>query len=377
MSEYQLQLRRVTKSYANRRALDSVDLACAPGEFFVLFGPSGAGKSTLLKTIAGIEHPDVGDILIGGCDVAVVPASKRNVAMAFESYALYPHLSVRHNLNFPLVAPPRRLPASERDKRITRVANLLEIAPLLERYPYQLSGGQRQRVSLGRALVRDASVTLLDEPIAHLDARLRHSLRGELKNFQKSREATTIYTTPDYFEAFAIADKIGVLIDGRLRQVGAPDDIYARPVDIAVAALVGDPHMNIFAVDSERRVSVGGRSTHLLDINPAAAAAGAAHVGLRPSGIEILLEAKDQSALPATTIMVDPIGQEAIVGLELKPEGTAVARTYLGDPPIRARQEVWIKPDWRQAYYFDQSGLRINNVDQASARPDMCVGAQV
>jgi ABC-type sugar transport system ATPase subunit len=377
MSQPQLQLRRVTKSYANRRALDFVDLECTPGEFFVLFGPSGAGKSTLLKTIAGIEHPDVGDVLIGGRNVADLPASKRNVAMAFESYALYPHLSVRENLNFPLVAPPRRLPASERDERITRVANLLEIASLLERYPYQLSGGQRQRVSLGRALVRDASVTLLDEPIAHLDARLRHSLRGELKNFQKSREAATIYATPDYFEAFAIADKIGVLIDGRLRQVGTPDDIYARPADIDVAVLVGDPHMNMFAVDSQRRFKIGGQSIQLLDINPVAAAAGAAHVGLRPSGIEIFLEAKDPLALPATTIMVDPIGQEAIVGLELNPEGTAVARTSLGDPPITARQQVWIKPDWRQAYYFDPSGLRIKDADQASVRLDIRVGAQV
>jgi ABC-type sugar transport system ATPase subunit len=374
MSQYQLQLRRVTKSYANRRALDSVDLECAPGEFFVLFGPSGAGKSTLLKTVAGIEHPDLGDVLIAGRNVADLPASKRNVAMAFESYALYPHLSVHENLNFPLVAPPRRLPASERDDRITRIATLLEISPLLRRYPYQLSGGQRQRVSLGRALVRDASVTLLDEPIAHLDARLRHSLRGELKDFQKSRDATTIYATPDYFEAFAIADKIGVLIDGRLRQVGTPDDVYARPVDIAVAALVGDPHMNMFAVDSERRVKVGGQS---IDINPAAVAAGAAHVGIRPSGIEILLEGKDPMALPATTIMVDPIGQEAIVGLELKPEGTAVARTYLGDPPIRARQQVWIKPDWGQAYYFDPSGLRINDADHEGVRLGTRAGVQV
>jgi ABC-type sugar transport system ATPase subunit len=377
MSQYQLQLRRITKSYANRRVLDSVDLQCVPGEFFVLFGPSGAGKSTLLRTIAGIEHPDLGDVLIGGRDVADVPASKRNVAMAFESYALYPHLSVRENLNFPLVAPPRRLLASERDDRITRVANLLEIASLLERYPYQLSGGQRQRVSLGRALVRDASVTLLDEPIAHLDARLRHSLRGDLKNFQKSREATTIYATPDYFEAFAVADKIGVLVDGRLRQVGTPHDIYARPAEIAVAALVGDPHMNMFAVDGQGRVKVGGQSIQLQNINPAAVAAGAAHVGLRPSGIEILLQGDDPQALPATTIMVDPIGQEAIVGLELNPEGTAVARTSLGDPPIRARQQVWIKPDWREAYYFDQSGLRIKDVDQASVRLDTRVGAQV
>jgi multiple sugar transport system ATP-binding protein len=377
MPQYQLQLRRVTKSYANRRALDSVDLECVPGEFFVLFGPSGAGKSTLLRTIAGIEHPDFGDVLIEDRNVVDLPASKRNVAMAFESYALYPHLSVRENLNFPLVAPPRRLPASERVDRIARVANLLEIASLLERYPYQLSGGQRQRVSLGRALVRDASVTLLDEPIAHLDARLRHSLRGELKNFQKSRQATTIYATPDYFEAFAVADRIGVIIDGRLRQVGTPDEIYGRPVDIAVAALVGDPHMNIFAVDGQGRAKVGGQSIQLLDINSAVVAAGVAHVGLRPSGIEILLEGKDPLALPATTIMVDPIGQEAIVGLELDPEGTAVARTSLGNPPIGARQRVWIRPDWRQAYYFDASGLRIKDVDRASVRSDTRVGAQV
>lgn len=376
MPQHQLQLRRVTKSYVDRGVLYSIDLDCAPGEFFVLFGPSGAGKSTLLKTIAGIEHPDFGEIFIRGRNVLDVAPSKRNVAMAFESYALYPHLSVLENLNFPLIAPSRRLAASERDDRIRRVSSLLEIDSLLDRHPYQLSGGQRQRVSLGRALVRDAEIALLDEPIAHLDAQLRHSLRGELKNFQKLRDATTIYATPDYFEAFAIADRIGILIDGRLRQVGTPDDIYARPIDIAVAALVGDPHMNMFAVDGKQRVKVGGQSLDLMEINPAAVAAKAAHIGLRPSGIEILLDARDALAFPATTIMVDPIGQEATVGLELKPEGTVVARTSLGDPPIRARQQVWIRPDWRQAYYFDASGSLLTEIQEAHAVPETLIGAR-
>lgn len=370
----QLELNNVTKSFGGRRALDAINLSCAPGEFLVLFGPSGAGKSTALKTVAGIEAPDSGAIHLAGREVTSLQPSLRNVAMAFESYALYPHLMVRDNLEFPLLAPGRNLTSQNRKQRIARVAELLEIGPLLGRRPWQLSGGQRQRVSLARALVRDAAVTLLDEPIAHLDARLRHTLRGELRHFQKSRGGTTVYASPDYFEAFTVADRIGVLVDGQLRQVGTPSEIYAEPVDLRVAMLVGDPRMNVFLVDANRQVKIGRHSVDLVHVNPAAAAMAATQVGIRPGNVIVARASGGSESLPAKTIMIDPIGDDALLGLELEGEGMITARAPLGDPPLQPGQQVWLRMDWEQAHYFEASGARLRLMPEFAGQR---VGASV
>ena len=348
-----LRLAAVTKTYGGETALSAIDLDCADGTLFVVFGPSGAGKSTLLKLVAGIEDPSEGRIWIAGRDVTALPPQRRDIAMAFESYALYPHLSVWRNLEFPLRAPGRGLGANDRAERIREVAALLEITELLERRPNQLSGGQRQRVSLGRALVRDAHATLLDEPIAHLDARLRNALRGELKHYLRSHGATALYATPDYVEAFGIADVVAILIAGQLHQVGPPQEIYEKPSSLAVAELVGDPRMNIFAVETDRTLRIGGHRTPL----PLAGAAGAlGHVGFRPTHVGLRPEAHANAA-PGRIELIEPEGDQRIVRIDA--DGTPVtAKIAADDTPFAVGDTAWVRLDWSRAHYFDRAGQR-------------------
>jgi multiple sugar transport system ATP-binding protein len=236
-----------------------VDLAAEPGEYLVLLGPSGCGKTTLLRTIAGLEQPTEGEVLIGGHLVNGLPPRVRQIAMVFQSYALYPHKTVRDNIVFPLRA--ERMDKAEREKKARWAAELLEIEPLLRRKPRQLSGGERQRVALARALVRDPAVFLLDEPLSNLDAKMRATARDELKRFQQRVGTTTIYVTHDQAEAMGLGDRIAVLEHGRVRQVGTPQQVYDDPSDTFVATFIGSPPMNL--VKRGDRL-VGFRPEHLL-----------------------------------------------------------------------------------------------------------------
>ena len=231
------------------RAIDGVDLATGEGEYLVLLGPSGCGKTTLLRTIAGLEEPTEGEILIGGNVVNGLAPRARKIAMVFQSYALYPHKTVAQNITFPLKAAG--MAADERDRRSAWAAELLEITDLLDRKPRQLSGGERQRVALARALVREPDVFLLDEPLSNLDAKLRATARDELKGFQQRIGTTTIYVTHDQTEAMGLGDRIAVMYRGRVRQVGAPREVYLRPADTFVATFLGSPPMNLVARGDE------------------------------------------------------------------------------------------------------------------------------
>ncbi len=237
-----LELRNITKYYGKTRAVHDLSISCQEGEFLVIFGPAGAGKSTTLRLIAGISPLDKGEIWFRGHNLNGVPPENRNMAMAFENYALYSHLTVYENLAFPLRA--RKKSPQEIKERVQKMAELLQITPFLDRRPGFLSGGQRQRVALGRALIREADVYLLDEPISHLDAKLRHQLRGEIKAMCSSWESIVIYVTHDYKEAMALSDRIAVLHKGRLMQIGTPDEVYHRPANEFVAGFIGDPPMN-------------------------------------------------------------------------------------------------------------------------------------
>jgi ABC-type sugar transport system ATPase subunit len=338
-----LQLIGVSKDYDGRPAVSRLTLECEDGEFLVLLGQSGAGKSTTLRLIAGIEVPTQGEIRFDGEVVSHLPPERRDVAMAFESYALYPHLTVREHLEFPLRAPGRKLAADVIAQRVTHVAELLEIGALLARRPTQLSGGQRQRVSLGRALVRQARLTLLDEPVAHLDARLRHDLRGELKRHQRSSGATSIYATPDFSEAAAVADRIAVLINGELRQVDAPAKVYDHPADVDVALMAGDLKMNLFEAD------------RLSGVAPVPA--GAMHVGIRPSDIRVLGRA-EPSTLPGKVYVTEPMGYDQIVRVETAGR-IATARMPMDQERFEIGQPVWLAPDWGRQHLFDGRGRRL------------------
>jgi multiple sugar transport system ATP-binding protein len=244
-----ISLKNISKQYKGGqiKALRNLSLEVADGEFFCILGPAGAGKTTTIKLIAGNEAVDGGSIYIGDQDVTDLEAKDRDVAVAYETYALYPHRTVRENLSFPLEAPIRKkdYTTETRNARVIEIAEMLGIGELLDRFPRQLSGGQRQRVALGRALVRKPKAYLLDEPIAHLDAKLRHRMRGELKRIQMEFGITTVYTTPDQLEALSLPDHLAVLNAGVIEQVGTPDEVYRRPANIFVARLVGDPPMNM------------------------------------------------------------------------------------------------------------------------------------
>lgn len=248
-----------TFDHGRVRAIDGVDLATEQGEYLVLLGPSGCGKTTLLRTIAGLERPTSGQVWINGFDVTGLPPRARRIAMVFQSYALYPHKTVRGNIVFPLRAA--RMAAGDREQKVRWAAELLGIVPLLDRKPRQLSGGERQRVALARALVREPAVFLLDEPLSNLDAKLRASARDEMKRFQQEIGTTTIYVTHDQAEAMGLGDRIAVLSAGQVRQVGPPVEVYDDPADTFVATFIGSPPMNLVARDG---VLVGFRPEHLL-----------------------------------------------------------------------------------------------------------------
>lgn len=353
-----IKLNGVEKRYGEKGALQGINLECENGEFVVLFGRPGAGKSTTLKLIAGVEELSSGEILFDGRVVNYDPPERRDVAMAFESYVLYPHWTVRQNLDFSLRAPGRELRSSERDRRVKRVAELLEIEELLQRRPSQLSGGQRQRVSLARALVRHPKTALLDEPISHLDARLRHDLRGELKRHQYENRVTTFYTTPDFLEAAAIADRIAVLIEGQLRQFASPEEVYDFPTDKDVALMAGDPKINLFPVSFGPDGQAALVFTQAV-IPVALVPAGAVHLGVRPTDIMVLIR-PDPDAIPGSIYVAEPIGYDQLVRIEVDSQ-IVNARLPLAGNNYQIGQPVWVKPDWNKRHMFDAAGRRLKN----------------
>jgi multiple sugar transport system ATP-binding protein len=251
----ELKLRSVEKRYGDAVALEALDLDIAPGEILALTGPSGAGKTTTCRLISGIEAPDEGEIWLGTRRLDGLAPQERHVSYMFESYALYPQLSVRDNIAFPLRAPGHRTRYNERTiaSRVDDVLELVEMADLAERMPAALSGGQKQRVALCRALVQDPTVYLLDEPIAHLDAKLRHKLRGAIRRRLRQRGVPTLWCSPDGLEALSVADRVAVLIGGRVEQVDVPMRIYLAPANVKVARLLGDPPTNLLAGELRRQ----------------------------------------------------------------------------------------------------------------------------
>lgn len=240
-----LRLENLTKDFGKVRAVDNLSLEVEDGEFIVMLGPSGAGKTTTLKLIAGVEAPTDGRVYIDGKLMNAVEPHHRNVAMAFESYALYPHMTVKENLAFPLRAPGRKFPETEIERRVLSVCETLNIQMLMDRLPQHLSNGQKQRVALGRAMVREPSVLLLDEPISHLDAKLRHRMRQEFKALEADIRYTTIYVTHDYLEALSLGDRLVVLNQGVIQQIDLPHEVFEKPVNLWVSKILGHPQINL------------------------------------------------------------------------------------------------------------------------------------
>ena len=287
-----IELEGVAKHWGEARALDAISFTAEQGAFVVLLGPSGCGKSTTLRLIAGLDTPTSGTIRINGRDVTALPPAERGLSMVFQSYALFPHLSVAENIQFGLKV--RKVAAADRAKRLKRVADLLGLSALLERKPGQLSGGQQQRVALGRAIIAEAPVCLMDEPLSNLDAQLRGEMRREIRALQQRLGITMVYVTHDQTEAMTMADQVVLLKDGRIEQNGTPEDLYARPATAFTASFIGTPPMNLL------RIARDG-SGWMHDDN--------AVVGIRPEDIEIVAS----GGLAAKVETIEYLGSDSLI----------------------------------------------------------------
>jgi multiple sugar transport system ATP-binding protein len=359
---------QVSKTFPDgTRALEDLDLAVTDGELMVLVGPSGCGKTTALRLLAGLEAPTAGEILIGGQVVNGWSAQRRNVALVFQNYALYPHMTVRANLAFPLRM--KKFPRPDIQRRVEEAARLLGLTGLLERKPAQLSGGQRQRVAMGRAIVRDPSVFLMDEPLSNLDAKLRVQIRTEIAALQRRFNATTLYVTHDQVEAMTLGDRVAVMEAGRLQQVDPPRRLYDRPANTFVAAFVGSPGMNLF----ETRLRAGADDLFMalgdawIRVPPDIAAdrgALATHcgkpllAGVRPEAF--CVAGAGQAAIEGRVEAVEILGHEALVYFRPPwPGSKPLVARLAGQPDVTRHEQLPLGIDASRLYFFSAKGEAI------------------
>lgn len=355
-----LDIRNLRKTFGATEVLRAISFSADVGEFICLLGPSGCGKSTLLRCIAGLEAITSGEVMIEGREMSNVPPAERNLAMVFQSYALYPHLNVRKNMGFGLSL--QGMKRAEIDKRVQEAAKILAIDGLLDRKPRQLSGGQRQRVAIGRAIVRDPSIFLFDEPLSNLDAALRTQTRYELARLHKELGRTMLFVTHDQIEAMTLSTKVVVLNAGRVEQVGKPMELYHRPANRFVAGFIGSPQMNF--IPAKVRAGAGGLHMDLagqliaLPMTPAADAdpSRAAEAGLRPEHIRILPHG--ESGLAARVRVVERLGAETMVFTSTASGQDLVIRAD-GATEVQEGDAVTLAIDPSQLHFFDHHGQRV------------------
>lgn len=352
----EVEFRGVTRRYPGGVvALNGLDLTIADGEFLILVGPSGCGKSTALRLLAGLDKPTSGEIRIGGRVVNTLGPGQRDIAMVFQNYALYPHMSVYRNLAYGL--RQRRTPRAEVERRIRETAALLQIDELLDRKPGQLSGGQRQRVAMGRALVRQPQAFLLDEPLSNLDAKLRNQVRGDLKRLHRELPVTSIYVTHDQVEAMTLGDRLCVMAGGEVQQIGTTDDIYNRPANTFVAAFMGSPPMNLMpGVIRNGTLHIGG-----VAVTTVPSPDGPVTVGARPEHLE-LHDRHAEGVVPARVDFVEPLGSHVLVtalveagdgdGRTAPSETRAIVHAPAGTD-LAAGTRIGLRLPPQRTYFFD------------------------
>ena len=332
-----IQLKQVSKSFGDTLVIPPLDLEIDDGEFVVFVGPSGCGKSTLLRLIAGLEDTTSGNIEIDGNDATALPPAKRELAMVFQSYALYPHMSVCKNIAFPMRMA--KVPKDEQEKRIETAAKALNLTDYLDRKPGQLSGGQRQRVAIGRAIVREPKAFLFDEPLSNLDAALRVGMRLEISEMHKRLDTTMIYVTHDQVEAMTMADKIVVLQAGVIEQVGSPLELYWTPRNVFVAGFIGSPKMNLISgFEAEKH------NAHT--------------IGIRPEHIDISTKPKDGS-WEGTVGVAEHLGSDTFIHIHGVPGSDPMTVRAGGDVEVKHGDTVYLTPQSEHIHAFDNSGLRI------------------
>jgi multiple sugar transport system ATP-binding protein len=339
-------------------AVDKLNLSVKDGEFLVLVGPSGCGKSTSLRMLAGLEECDTGTIKIGDKDVTNVAPKDRDIAMVFQSYALYPHMSVAENMGFALKIAG--VAKEERDRRVREAAKLLDLEPYLDRKPKALSGGQRQRVAMGRAIVREPQVFLMDEPLSNLDAKLRVTMRGELKRFHLRLETTTVYVTHDQLEAMTMSDRIAVMDGGAVQQYASPDEVYNQPANTFVAGFIGSPPMNFLAGaqlhDQYLTLPSGQGQRQRVARSPYPSADRSVLFGIRPQDIALSTQA-DAMSLPARVSFIQLLGSEKLIDLTWG-DGATISAQVRADTTFNEGQSVWCNFDPARLHLFDPSNGR-------------------
>ena len=350
----EVRLRSIEKEFSGGvHAVKPCDLDISDGEFLVLVGPSGCGKSTLLRMIAGLEEPSGGTITIGSRDVTHVDPADRDIAMVFQNYALYPHKSAKENMAFALRL--RKVPKAERERRIAETAKMLGIEELLNRKPGAMSGGQQQRVALGRAIVRDPACFLFDEPLSNLDAKMRNHTRSELRRLHKELQTTSVYVTHDQEEAMTLGDRVAVMKDGVMQQVGTPLEVYRAPANLFVAGFIGTPAMNLMpgeAKDGQATLASG------FTVSVPTSLEGPITIGVRPQHFRVGTD-NDQGAIELTARLVEPLGDLADVHLEAADGTSLLARLDAEWAPVEGAS-CPIVIDRDRHHCFDSAGQRVN-----------------
>jgi multiple sugar transport system ATP-binding protein len=350
-----LVLQGIHKSFGTTRVLHEMTISLSDGEFLVLVGPSGCGKTTLMNLVAGLEEPSGGRIVLGGQDITDLGPADRNIAMVFQSYALYPNMNVADNIAFPLEM--RGVPRAERARTVADVAALLQISHLLQRRPRQLSGGQRQRVAIGRALARQPKLFLFDEPLSNLDAKLRVDMRTEIKRLHMRTGVTTIYVTHDQVEAMTMGSRIAVLKDGRIQQLATPLELYSRPANLFVAGFIGSPAINTFPCTRDAAGVL--RLPDGKAIGTVAGAEGAVVVGVRPEDLQLRPAHDADAPLRGSVSLVEPTGAETLVLVDVG--HTEVTVRMPGLPSVAPGDAVCIEVPHAALHLFDaDSGKRLN-----------------
>jgi sn-glycerol 3-phosphate transport system ATP-binding protein len=349
-----VQLRGVRKSYASLEVIHGVDIEVADGEFIVIVGPSGCGKSTLLRMVAGLEAITAGDIVIGDRVVNTLEPKDRDIAMVFQNYALYPHMSVFENMAYGLKI--RRLSKSDIDTRVKRAAEILELGPLLERKPRQLSGGQRQRVAMGRAIVREPAVFLFDEPLSNLDAKLRVQMRFEIQKLHRRLSTTSLYVTHDQVEAMTLAQRMIVMNAGRAEQIGTPMEVYENPASVFVAGFIGSPAMNFLAgkADSGGRITLDGGGAVATAANVASGRK--VSVGIRPEHLTPC--APSAASLVGSVEMIEALGADTLIHVAVA--GASIIARLPHGAPATVGEPIALAAAPGRVYLFDaDSGARL------------------
>lgn len=346
-----ISIQKLTKDYGNHKGIFDLDLKIESGEFFVILGPSGCGKTTTLRIIAGLETPDSGRIFLDETDITDYPPRERNMSMVFQNYALYPFMTVRENIAFPL--KKKKMNKADIENKIEEMARILSISDILDKKPGQISGGQRQRVALGRAIVKEPKVFLMDEPLSNLDAKLRIGMRAELKKIQMNLKTTTVYVTHDQIEAMTLADRVAVINNGYLEQLDKPMRIYEKPANSFIASFLGDPPINFLdgeiAKEGNQTLLIIGDSKINIDRELSGYEGKKVRVGVRPEDISIA-----KSGIPAKITFIQPLGRRRLEHFKINASGAEIIRASSAEQTLNVGDDCFLDFNREKILLFDK-----------------------